>query len=65
MATSQHSTVADNPATSILTNSITQEHCPKVNKETLLHVWDREEFELQAELSLTIFNVIFYFISVL
>ena len=47
------------------TNSITQENSPKDIKKTSLHVWDREEFELQTELSLTIFNVILYFISVL
>ena len=35
VATSQHSTVADNPATSILTNSITQENFPQDNKKLI------------------------------
>ena len=70
MVTSQSATVPDNPATSILEiNSIPiplLKRIPqKTIKKTSLHVWDREEFELQTELFLTVFNVIFHFILAL
>ena len=70
MVTSQSATVPDNPATSILEiNSIPiplLKRIPqKTIKKTSLHVWDREEFELQTELFLTVFNVILHFILVL
>ena len=70
MATSQHSTVVDNPATSILEiNSIPIPLLKRIPQKTIektsSHVWDCEEFELQTELSLTMFYVIFHFVSAL